>query len=311
MNINENMDKKPPLPVRRTESANENKVSKLYVGPLSPKPQRSEFIPKTNLGGDPYPQPSLFTGRLSDNAYQLLQEQRKKITLGGRYQDRYKNEFVSFEKRIEDYQINNQDDLKSFKLVQNISRTPPVVRKNEQDVPKIEPGRKTEPALPKIELTGCIDTRPLLPVNLKANFVPRSQTPNFELNKEHTEEKTASIDVLSAIQANINIIEANIKAKENVEQSNTYVLKLKNNLYSEQENLLKPGISDLTSEPTEFAGLNKVRNSTGGVEQLKPEKPLDNKIKLNRTVSDTQDRPITRLVRKHGQNNRILQVKWF
>lgn len=242
--------------------------------------------------------PSKTRSRLSDIAYNLLQEQRSRITNAGRYQDRYKNEFeTSYNLKTESMQ---KRELQSFKLVQSVSAVPKHSLNDNRDVkaPPI-PKRNMDSQRPSVNRQqrppiNCIDLRPgqNIQVNLKANLISPKPSP------KPSNDKLSSIDTLSALEANIKTIEANTLKNIN----NTADL-LAPNLYGEHENLLKKGISDLVSEGDSFSQvLSKVRNSTGGVEQLNQEKQLTKKVNLNRTASDTQDRP--RMTRKMLLNNR-------
>lgn len=278
---------------------------------LSRKVEDGDNISINSLGTDE---------RLSENVHKLLMDKRSKITYGGPYKERYKNEFEAPRRNYNEPSVrtsmkgilcsssnNNSRDLESYKLVQNVERLP---NKDIEQRKVVEIPRQPKPV-------NCIDLRQLeakhsIPVNLKAHLIsssPRCQTPNFEPNQKDSKERVNSIDVLSEIEKHINSIEANTKLG-NIKDDSSEPSTPKPNLYGEHENLLKPGISDLVSDVNgDFnKNLTKVRNSTGGVEQLNTEKQLAPRaIKLSRTASDTQDRPIQKSVIKrqmHYANNR-------
>lgn len=253
----------------------------------------------------PQPQP-IPVKNLSADAYRMLLEQRSRITYGGRYQDRYQHEFDSSRKSQEkqvtkntatENRINQSKDLRSFKLVQNVSR-------EENWKRKVELPQENFQQRPP---TNCIDLRPLQ--NRSGNQQPNmsssdSKTPDSQISKQTSEERLSSIDPLSAIEATINSMETRTLKNKN---DTMEFLSPKPNMYGEHLNLIKPGISDLASEDGFNQGLNPTattRNSTGGVEQLNQEKQIIQKVKLNRTASDTQDRPVPRLTRKTILNNR-------
>lgn len=230
--------------------------------------------------------------KYSQFTLKALQDARSKITSAGRYQDRYKNEFSSVKQNmLSNHYMSNQksvtknDDLASFKLVQHATTAASACStpqpKNKTSKEKIFEELDSKLAIINKELSEKIK------ISQHSNLV-RCKTPDPTKEKSlDNKDKLNSIDTLSRIEAHINNLEANILKKD----------MNKPNIYGEHENLLKSGISNLSTnnqndDSSNFDRGTRSRNSTGGTTHFIG---TNAEAKLGRHASDSQDRPLPRI----------------
>lgn len=297
--------------------------------------------------------------KYSEYALKALQESRSRITHAGKYQERYKNEFESGkqeltseiissmlnrrnvkENALTSVKITKEQDLQSYKLVQNLNESSTataqttqrktqvsseemmkqfellkervlnakVIRQesfnNSEKPPKIPPKlstRTTTKVRTEVKEDTCYKQQQSISVNLKANLL--SNPPRCKTPDTELKEKPIDKDKVSSIDA-LNRLEAQISS---IEANTLKKDGITSNIYGELENLLQPGLSDLEShDPPTFDRGTRARNSTGGVQPS----VSTAESKLGRTASDSQDRPIPRIRKNiHAPINKPIPLK--